>query len=175
MDQERAATTIGIVVTGVAGQPVFSVAQLLADAALAGPCSVSTSGSPDARPGQGVEAHARIGSTDAPPGPRVMPGECHLVLGLEPLEAIRSATRYFTPGMKVISLTGPLPPTTVLHRGGTYPDLEQAAAILRNAGVQLTWLDGSEEESLSHLIHAGMEAVGDVRRPAHQLTHNPNM
>lgn len=153
----------GIVVAGVAGQAVYALARDLADGALTDTSSASVCGNPDARPGRGVEAHARLGADSSAVVPLVKPGECHLVVGLEPLEALRCAVKYFTPGMVVISLTQRVLPSTVLHRGAEYPSLDAAAQQLTAAGAEVTWVEGGPDaEVVAALVAEARAALSAV-------------
>lgn len=161
---------VGVVVAGTAEQPAFAVAKALAERATAAGSatgaaarSVSVCGNPDARPGRAIEAHLRVAvGRDDPPGPLVLPGECDLVVGLEPLEALRAATTYYTPGMQVVAWNAPILPTSVLHKGRDYPDVAGLAAQLADAGVQFQWLEPGRSGQLTELIEAAATTLPEV-------------
>lgn len=159
------ADAMNVVVAGVAGQPIFEVARSVVEAAHAAGAETSLSGNPDARPGRAVEAHARWQAGANHRGPLVMPGDCQVVLGLEALEALRVAARYFTPGMRVIAIRTEITPTSVLHRGRHYPDLDELAGVLREAGASVTWLDPPEAaDAVAVLLGALLDHRGDRTR-----------
>ena len=118
------------------------------------------SGNPDARPGQSVEAHARLGRATGAPAPRVMPGECRLIVGLEPLEALRCAHAYGSPGTAVVCLTESVLPTSVVHAGASYPDPGAASQDLSRLGIEVTWVDGAADgRALDDLVRAAAAAL----------------
>lgn len=156
------ADVMNVVVAGVAGQPIFEVARGVVEAAHAAGAETSLSGNPDARPGRAVEAHARWRAAAGQQSPLVMPGDCQVVLGLEALEALRVAARYFTPRMRVIAIRTEITPTSVLHRGRQYPDLDELAGVLRDAGASVTWLEPpAAAEAAAVLLGALMDQLGD--------------
>lgn len=158
---------VSAVAAGVAGQPVYRVARELAEGALEGGGTVSVCGNPDARPGRGVEAHVRMSRSRQVLSPLTMPGECQLVLGLEPLEALRVASKYFTPGMRVISLTEAIPPTSVMHKGADYPDREQVASRLEEAGATVELVDGDAgDDGVERLLERARAHLAAAARPA---------
>jgi len=127
-----------IVLAGVGGQGVLSVAAILADAARAEGLEVKqTEVHGMAQRGGAVQAMLRI--ADAPVSTELVPrGTADLVLGLEPVEALRHLF-YLAPDGALITAADPVadlaeyPPLEDLHRrvrslGGILVDAEALAA-----------------------------------------------
>ena len=69
-------------------------------------------------------------------GPLVPEGCAHLILSLEPLEALRLLTVFGNPKVKTITNTEPIYPVGVLSKRLKYPDLEQLRkAVERLSGA----------------------------------------
>jgi len=129
-----------IVVAGVGGQGVISLARLLGNAA--------TEAGLEARVGQiyglsqrggSVEATVRIG-----PGNTafISPREATILVGLEPLEAER-ATPKISPEATVLLNSVPIVPTTLTLTGGTYPELTSIVSRIGEASGQVHVFDGT--------------------------------
>ena len=151
------------VVAGVAGQPVFPVAHELAGRSLSAGFAVGLSGNPDARPGRAIEAHLRVSRSSRQPGPLTGHGECRIVLGLEPIEAIRAATTYYVPGLRVVSLTEPITIAAVAAGKAAPVDIDRAAVVLRETGCQVEWISGGvSDTSLSELVDAAWAVLSSM-------------
>jgi indolepyruvate ferredoxin oxidoreductase, beta subunit len=115
-----------VVVCGVSGQPVVETARLLAEAALLAGLDVTLSEAPGqgcAR--RGVLVHVRMGQEVRS---AVVPeGSAEVLLGFEPLEALRAA-RFLAPGGFVALNEHPIP--TWRMRAGLAPPPRDAAARL---------------------------------------------
>ncbi len=123
------------VVCGVTGQPVYWMARVLAHVMFNRGLQVYMSGSPESRAGKGVMAHVRWGR--GPMSAVVPRGDCQAVLGLEPLESVRCALRYFTPGMHVVSSNAVLKPAGVVFGKEEMPDVNGMFQRLRNSEVHI--------------------------------------
>lgn len=122
-----------VIVAGTAEQPVFWLAQVLNKIAFKRGYNVRFSGSPEARAGKGVMAQVRWGEgTLSPVVPR---GDCQLVLGLEPLEAVRTSLSHYTPNMQVVSTEMPTMPASVVHDDAIYPDISSMFRKLEDEGI----------------------------------------
>jgi Pyruvate/2-oxoacid:ferredoxin oxidoreductase gamma subunit/NAD-dependent dihydropyrimidine dehydrogenase PreA subunit len=95
-----ATPAMSIVLAGVLGQPVFAAARMLVVAARSAGLAARASELPVAGSPGAVEAHVRVGGSSfrwpgevavGAPAPMVGAGEADLLLGFEPLEALRVA------------------------------------------------------------------------------------
>lgn len=69
-------------------------------------------------------------------GPLVPEGCAHLIVSLEPLEALRMLTIFGSPEVKTVANTEPIYPVGVLSKRLQYPDLEQLKrAVERLSGT----------------------------------------
>jgi indolepyruvate ferredoxin oxidoreductase, beta subunit len=71
-------------------------------------------------------------------GPLIPEGRAHVILSLEPLEALRMLTVFGNPEVKTLTNTEPIYPVGVLSKRLQYPDSEKLRqAIKRLSGVSL--------------------------------------
>jgi len=132
-----------ILVAGVGGQGNLVCGRVLAEATvLSGlrPVVGDTFGA--SRRGGSVLTHIRIGKIDwAPLIPR---GEVDILLGLEPLEALRAASTYA--GTRTITIVSQTKIPTVASTGNitTYPSLERIFESLNKLCKQVIILDAEE-------------------------------
>ena len=119
---------LDVVVAGVGGQGVVSLARLLVEAAIReGFDGHFLAQSGLAQLGSPVIAHARIGSP-AKPSPKIPLGSAQLVVGLERMEALRLAP-YLAPDGHALLSEEPVRPYEARFRKERYPevgDVEEA-------------------------------------------------
>ncbi|HEX7127341.1 MAG TPA: hypothetical protein VF406_16410 [Thermodesulfobacteriota bacterium] len=116
-----------IVFASLAGQPAAALARVLARAAAEAGLAPALWDPHAVRPG-GVETHLDLDARFA--SPRVAPGRCDLVVGLEVLEGLRQAARFYRPGIHLGLLDVVVPPVAVAHGGKRYPDADALAREL---------------------------------------------
>ena len=128
---------LDVVITGVGGQGVVSLARTLVEAAtregydghFLAQSGLSQLGSP-------VIAHARIGSP-AGPAPKVPRGAAHLVVALERMEALHLATYLREDGQALLS-EEPVRPYEARFRRERYPDTSEVEEVF--GGRNVTWI-----------------------------------
>ncbi|MEW6367360.1 MAG: 2-oxoacid:acceptor oxidoreductase family protein [Acidobacteriota bacterium] len=128
-----------LLVVGVGGQGVLSVARVLGEAALAeGKPVVLGQLHGMSQRGGSVESTVVIG-----PGYSsfIGPAAADALLALEPIEALRAVPRLSRRARVVIS-TGKVPPFTLAQKGLPYPDLSGMLSALREATCEVVTLDG---------------------------------
>lgn len=133
------AKDVNMIIAGVGGQGSILASRIIADSALKmelgeteSPMRVrvgETFGA--AMRGGAVSSHVRVGDVVSPLVPQ---GECHLIVGLEPLEALRCAAKYLAPGGTVVLNTEEVPPTDVKVGKANYPDLDSIKAAIEGLG-----------------------------------------
>jgi indolepyruvate ferredoxin oxidoreductase beta subunit len=74
--------------------------------------------------GGSVMSHLRI-SVQSYWSPQIPKGQCHLVISLEPTEAIRVLMNYGNPGIRVLCNTRPVHAIGVISGEHQYPSLEE--------------------------------------------------
>ena len=128
-----------ILVVGVGGQGVLTVARMLGDAAL--------SMGQDVRVGQLHGMAQRGGSVEAlvvlgaGHSAFIGDGEADVVLGVEPLETLRALPRMSSRTHVVLS-SGKVVPFTMVREGTQYPPLEDVYDQIREVAPKLHVVDG---------------------------------
>ena len=129
-----------IMVAGVGGQGNLVCGRIIAEAAvLQGlrPVVGDTFGA--SRRGGGVVTHIRIGKQDW--GPLIPKGAVDVLLGFEPVEALRAATRYAEKKtIAIVSMT-PVPPANVTSGNLSYPKIEDIQEELESICKNVYILD----------------------------------
>lgn len=132
-----------ILVAGVGGQGNLVCGRVLADAALQSglrPVVGDTFGA--SRRGGSVLTHLRIGETDW--GPLIPREEADIILGLEPLEALRAAAKFA--GERTIAIVSQtkIPTVAANNEPVEYPPIEQIIEGLNKLCKQVIVLDAEE-------------------------------
>lgn len=137
--------TTNVIIAGVGGQGSILASRIIADAVILGDgeaCGVrvgETFGA--AMRGGAVSSHVRIGCVVSP---LVEKGRCDLIVGLEPLEALRVSVDYLRAGGTVVLNSQKNIPTDVKVGSVQYPDLNLIVEAMRNMGGRVIVLDGDE-------------------------------
>lgn len=129
-----------VLVVGVGGQGVLTVARWLGQAALLAdvPVVIGQLHGMSQRGGS-VEASVLLG----PGSSSFIPTHgAHVVLGLEPMEVLRAVQR-IGPDTNVIVNTGRVVPSTLSVAGKPYPNVDAMLDVVRRAGRELVTIDGS--------------------------------
>lgn len=117
-----------IFLTGVGGQGTLTSTRLLALAAMdAGLDVVSGEIHGMAQRGGVVESTVLLGGFTSP---KISPGEADILLGFEPLEALRALPMLLRGGFAAVS-TDPIPPLSSALEREPYPPLETLCAPIR--------------------------------------------
>jgi indolepyruvate ferredoxin oxidoreductase beta subunit len=133
--------TLDLVVAGVGGQGVVTLASVLTRAAVReGYDAHFTAHSGLAQVGSPVLAHVRIG-TPAGPSPKVPRGTAHFVVGLERLEGMKLAG-YLAPGGQALLSEEAVRPYEARFRRNRYPTVDQAGAVFREK--RTLWVPAAE-------------------------------
>jgi indolepyruvate ferredoxin oxidoreductase beta subunit len=114
---------LDLIVAGVGGQGSLFASKVIAQAAFLQGVSVRVAETYGvAQRGGSVYSQIRLGYEVC--GPMIPQGGCRLILGLEPIEALRRATEYLAPGGTVVLNTRVNPPLET--KMGKQPDLDIA-------------------------------------------------
>lgn len=133
-----------IVITGIGGQGVMTLAMVLAEAAFKEGLDVTTAELHGlAQRGGTIPCHVRFGKKIF--SPLVLEGKADLVIGLEPLETLRAAyygskevgTIFVTDTKKII-------PITVSLYKEKYPELSEMKKLLKGFGRGVIMLNASD-------------------------------
>ena len=123
---------LNIVVCGIGGQGNVLAAEILGSAMCDRGCRVAVGETYGAsQRGGSVMSHVRV-SNQWDPSVLIPAGEAQIILGFEPLEALRIARKYA--GVDTVTVYDPRPvyPLGVLQGVQTYPSLEELQAEIRS-------------------------------------------
>lgn len=116
--------------------------------------------------GGSVMSHLRIGSAGAF-SPQIPRGAAHMVVALEPSEAIRVLTAYGNPQVAVICNTRPVHPVGVIRGDLTYPALEEIRTWVGQLSCSAWFIDATDAAmKLGSPILANVIAVGALAATA---------
>lgn len=133
-----------IVVTGIGGQGVLTLENILAEAAMLQGYDVKTSELHGlAQRGGTIPCHIRFGKKIF--SPLVLEGEAHLIIGLEPLEAVRAAY-YGSKEHKTVFLidSQPVIPLSIFILNEKYPSIKEIQKMLKPFSKKVFVLNASE-------------------------------
>ncbi|GAH62503.1 unnamed protein product, partial [marine sediment metagenome] len=115
---------LNLVISGVGGQGNIMLSRLIGRSLLSKGYFVTIGETLGvAQRGGAVMSNVRI-SEKMPFGPLIPEGKAHIILSLEPLEALRMLVRYGNPKVTTITNFHPLFPVSVLSRKDQYPDYD---------------------------------------------------
>ena len=175
---------LNILICGVGGQGNVLLETIIGMSAIKEGYSVrgaDTFGT--AQRGGSVLSHLRMGS-EVNSG-LVPQGRCHIILGLEPGEALNAATKYICKNGLVIVNTSPLLPAKVKVGEWSYPSFEKILALIRELTPNVMELDATSlarqatrNEKTMNIIMLGVLiglnvlpiSLGTVRRATEEMT-----
>jgi indolepyruvate ferredoxin oxidoreductase, beta subunit len=147
-----------LVLVGVGGQGNILASRLVGEACVAAgiPAVVSEIHGMAQRGGI-VETDVVIGDATSP---IVSEGEADVLIGFEPSETLRALNKC-NKDTVVITNVKPLPPFTVAIGQGTYPDIDEALALIKDRVRSLISLNGDElAEKAGNLLSLNMVMLG---------------
>ena len=134
---------LNIIVAGVGGQGNVSLARLLGSALVKNGYTVTVGDIYGAaQRGGSVSSHIRISAKDlcSPVTPR---GAAHLIVSLEPVEALRAIGGLGNPEVIVISNTRPHYPFDVTSGNARYPSLQEIKEAVKKLSKEAFFIDAS--------------------------------
>ncbi len=129
-----------ILVAGVGGQGNLVCGRIIAEATTKQglrPVVGDTFGA--SRRGGSVLTHIRIGTEDW--GPLIPKGEANILLGFEPVEALRAALRFASDKTVAIVSNTPIPPSNVTSGNLVYPEVSDIKRGLESICEKVYMLD----------------------------------
>jgi indolepyruvate ferredoxin oxidoreductase, beta subunit len=137
--------SLNLIITGVGGQGNVLSSQILGQA-LVGKGYFVTIGETygASQRGGSVMSHIRL-SSQKQLSPLIPQGRAEVVLGLEPVEALRVLTGYGYRDTVVITNTRPIYPMDVTSGDETYPEMEEIESALRNLSRELHVIPATEK------------------------------
>jgi indolepyruvate ferredoxin oxidoreductase, beta subunit len=136
---------LNLIITGVGGQGNVVASQILGQAAIKQGFRVTigeTFGL--SQRGGAVMSHIRLSETRNY-GPLIPPNMAHVIVGLEPLETLRTVESYANEDTVFIANSRPIHPLNVIAGDVAYPETEWIRDILVKAGQRLFWLNATEK------------------------------
>ena len=131
-----------ILIASVGGQGGITLSRIIARAAMKMGYRVivgETLGM--AQRGGPVQSHVRIGSQVY--GSLIPEGRCHILIALEPVEALRAA-RYLSPESTILLNEASLPPITAILGEVSYPTLREVVEALNRIGCGVYHLNAEK-------------------------------
>jgi len=93
--------------------------------------------------GGSVMSHVRV-STESCFSPQIPRGRAHMIMALEPIEAIRVLRDYGNPGVNVLCNTRPIRPIGVICGEQAYPSLEDIRRWIAQLADRTWFIDATE-------------------------------
>ncbi len=122
---------LNLIITGVGGQGNVLASQIVATAAIKEGLYATVGETYGAsQRGGGVLSHVRL-SRQTQCGPLTPEGQADIVVGMEPMEALRVIADFGNPETRVIVSPRPIYPIWVLAGQATYPPVEEVFKKLR--------------------------------------------
>lgn len=148
-----------VLITGVGGQGVILMSELLGNAAVSDGLNVRGSEVLGmAVRGGSVISTIRVGSEVY--GPLIPMGKCNILIGMEPSEALRNIT-YLSPSSLVILNIAKIVPTSVFIGESNYPSLEEIVGKLSEIASRVIRLNATQiAEEAGSIMAANIVLLG---------------
>jgi len=138
---------LNVIVTGVGGQGNVLISQLMGRALVRAGYHVTIGETYGAsQRGGAVMSHLRA-SRQAQYGPLIPQGQADVILGLEPVEALRVLGQYGNPDVTVITNSRPVYPLAVAIGTAHYPSVEEIVKALEELSSR-AWLINATDIAL---------------------------
>ncbi len=136
---------LNLIIAGVGGQGNILASQIVATAGIKEWLYVTVSETYGAsQRGGPVMSHVRF-SAKAQCGPLIPEGEADIIVGLEPIEALRIIADYGNPSTRVIVSPNPIYPISVLSGQAKYPPVEEVIQKLGGLVAEVRVVKAIEE------------------------------
>jgi len=93
--------------------------------------------------GGSVMSHVRVSRRRAY-GPLIPEGQGHVMLSIEPMEAVRVLGKYGNPEILVVSNVRPVYPMPAITGERDYPDMEEIKRVIREMSASCWFLDATQ-------------------------------
>ncbi len=134
-----------VIITGVGGQGNVMASRVVGNMLSRKDLSITIGETFGAsQRGGSVMSHLRI-SADSYWSPQIPKGNCHLVISLEPTEAIRVLMNYGNPGVKVLCNTRPVHAIGVISGEHEYPSMDDITSWIEELSDACWFLDATEK------------------------------
>ena len=150
-----------LIITGVGGQGNVLASRMVGDMLSLEGLAVTIGDTFGAsQRGGSVMSHVRAATRESQ-SPQIPKGCAHMVISLEPVEAVRVLREYGNPAVKVIANMRPVQPISVICGSQTYPDHDRIAQWLGELSEKV-WLMNTTQEAarLGNPIYSNVIMVG---------------
>jgi len=142
---ELPADPFNVIITGVGGQGNVMASRVLGNMLSDRGFTVTIGETFGAsQRGGSVMSHLRISGTTTW-SPQIPRGRAHVVVALEPTEAVRVLADYGNPGTRVLCNTRPIYPAGVLSGAAAYPTLDELKMTVAELSGKSWFLDATGE------------------------------
>jgi len=146
-----------VIITGVGGQGNVMASRVLGNMLSRKGLSVTIGETFGAsQRGGSVMSHLRI-SAESNWSPQIPRGQCHLVISLEPTEAVRVLAAYGNPGVKVLCNMRPVHAISVISGDQQYPELDELSAWIAELSEASWFLPATEKA-----VELGNPILGNI-------------
>ena len=146
-----------VIITGVGGQGNVMASRILGNMLSRKGLSVTIGETFGAsQRGGSVMSHLRI-SAASNWSPQIPKGQCHLVISLEPTEAMRVLASYGNPRIKVLCNMRPVHAIGVISGDQQYPELDQIAAWITELSEASWFLPATDKA-----VELGNPILGNI-------------
>ena len=159
---------LNVIITGVGGQGNVLASQILGQMLVQQGYSITIGETYGAsQRGGSVMSHIRISQTTQF-SPLIPEGKCDLVLGLEPVEALRILAHYGNPGVMMLVNTRPIYPIDVIAGNTAYPEISVVLKKIQRLSRRVWTLNATEiglelgDPILSNIVMLGALSVLDL-------------
>jgi indolepyruvate ferredoxin oxidoreductase beta subunit len=152
---------LNVIITGVGGQGNVLASQIIGQGLLQKGFKVTVGETYGlSQRGGAVMSHIRISEKDRM-GPIIPEGLAHVVLGLEPVEALRVLGPYGNRDVTTIVNARPVYPLGVIAGEIEYPDLHEVKKTLEVLSKQVFWVEATDiAVELGHAIMTNVVMMG---------------
>lgn len=155
--------TLDLMIAGVGGQGNVVASRIVGTALIEAGYRVSigeTFGM--GQRGGAVVSHIRVSKELTPP-PLVPPMGADIIVGLEPMETLRTVLYYLTPGGTAITSVRPITPPEVNLGQAKYPRVEEMLEVMRKLASKVVSFDVYELAARAGaLLSANMVIIGAI-------------
>jgi len=162
-----------VIITGVGGQGNVLASQILGQILIQQGYSITIGETYGAsQRGGSVMSHIRVSQT-AQFSPLIPEGKCDLVLGLEPVEALRILAQYGNPGVMMLINTRPIYPIDVIAGNAAYPEISVVLKKIQALSRKVWTLNATEiglelgDPIFSNIVMLGALSATDLL-PVHR-------
>jgi indolepyruvate ferredoxin oxidoreductase beta subunit len=135
---------VNLIITGVGGQGNVLSSQVLGRLLIRRGLQVSIGETYGlSQRGGAVMSQVRLSARRAF-GPMIPAGKADIIVGLEPLEVLRTLGTYGQPEVAVLTNTRPIVPVNVLSGQAVYPETQKIYEALNDLARKVWWIPASE-------------------------------